>query len=400
MPKQTKKSRNAPPTPKRGKARAVLKKPSSKKSEEYWSIPYVRHGQKSGKSRPERTRWGRSVKDYLNATDKSIISLLMKDSLLKPWFDRLCPHCASGKLGKLSYNASRKVWVHRCRAKKCQKFVQPHDFHPVFYNGPRNRLKLQQQSAILHCAIAGVEKTAAHLILDVDHKPVERVYSRLEDARRRYVMMVQPSIKYCKDFEWNDVEADEADIGKGDDADAPAATPVKWLQIGGVVERGHPHTLYLRRLKPKRTQRRAPGPGPIRKKDWVPFAKKFLQGRRVVLHSDGARTYKLKMRGVVHDNVIHKKKQVVIKGKTVWVKPRYVRLHTHTLPDGSTLKVKAGTQVIDRFWQSLRKYLGHSPRHPDNLFLERKIRSAQWLYWNKGKNLMIETGNMIGKLLA
>ena len=80
----------------------------------------------------------------------------------------------------------------------------------------------------------------------------------------------------------------------------------------------------------------------------------MLQGRNVILHTDGARSYKLKIQGVLHDNVVHKKKKVTVKGKTAWVKPHYTRICSHALPDGQTTKVVAGTQIIDRFWQHVR----------------------------------------------
>ena len=50
-------------------------------------------------------------------------------------------------------------------------------------------------------------------------------------------------------------------------------------QWGGIVQRGHPETLFLFRLKPKATTVRAPGPGPIRKTDWKPVAWKILKDR-------------------------------------------------------------------------------------------------------------------------
>jgi hypothetical protein len=54
---------------------------------------------------------------------------------------------------------------------------------------------------------------------------------------------------------------------------------------------------------------RAPGPGPIRKRDWAPLARRHLEGKKVILHTDGARAYTLKVPGVVHDNVVHMKKK-------------------------------------------------------------------------------------------
>ena len=120
------------------------------------------------------------------------------------------------------------------------------------------------------------------------------------------------------------------------------------------MERGHPTTLVLFRLPSRVTSARSPGPGPIAKRDWKPVAKKFLEGRSVILHTDGAKAYKTKIPGVIHDNVVHKKKRIVVRGKAVWVKPHYTKTRTHKLPTGKTVTVKAGTQIIDRFWGHIR----------------------------------------------
>ena len=67
---------------------------------------------------------------------------------------------------------------------------------------------------------------------------------------------------------------------------------IRWEQWGGLVERGRPSSLRLFRLSPRLTDRRAPGPGPIRKHDWKPIAEKYLVGKGVILHTDGARSYR------------------------------------------------------------------------------------------------------------
>ena len=81
------------------------------------------------------------------------------------------------------------------------------------------------------------------------------------------------------------------------------------------MERGRPQSLVLFKTNSKLTKPRAPGPGPIKKKDWKPMAKKYLKGRCILLHTDGARSYKLgidrkdHLDGVVHDFVVHKPKK-------------------------------------------------------------------------------------------
>ena len=107
-------------------------------------------------------------------------------------------------------------------------------------------------------------------------------------------------------------------------------------------------------MKPMKSNAPAPGPGAVLKRDWAPIAKKRLEGPRVVLYTDGARTYKLKLRGVLHDQAIHKKKKVMLKGKPTWVNPKYSNVHCHILPDKYHMRVKTCTRIIDRFWQHLR----------------------------------------------
>ena len=88
---------------------------------------------------------------------------------------------------------------------------------------------------------------------------------------------------------------------------------VSWKQWSGLVQRGKPKTLVLNRLNPPMTVKNAPGPGAIRKVDWLPLGVKHLKDRKVVLHTDSARSYKLKLSGVVHDSVVHCKERMKIR---------------------------------------------------------------------------------------
>ena len=89
-----------------------------------------------------------------------------------------------------------------------------------------------------------------------------------------------------------------------------------------------------------------------------------------------------------------------MKGKTAWVKPHYTRICSHALPDGQTIKVVAGTQIIDRFWQHVRTYLKNAQRKVGSVVLHRKIRAAQWTYWHKSQNLWKATADMLTDLCA
>ena len=82
-----------------------------------------------------------------------------------------------------------------------------------------------------------------------------------------------------------------------------------------MVKRGHPETLVLHRLNPKMSEPRAPGPGAIRKVEWAPLANKWLKDKNIILHTDAAKSYKLKLSGIVHDQVIHCKKKMKVNGK-------------------------------------------------------------------------------------
>ena len=275
--------------------------------------------------------------------------------------------------------------------------------------------------AVLFCAVVGVSSNAAHLLLDMDHKPVERIYHNLEVARSQYVTQKEKDIVFGR--KWEDVEVDEVDIGKLTDESVAGNLNTKWEQWGGLVERGRPSSLVLFRLNPILTKKRSPGPGPIRKRDWQPIAKKHIAGRKVILHSDGARAYKLRLPDVRHCNVVHKKKRIVINGKAsnsdlncfncllrdlldcvipvcqaVWVKPHYTKQYDVKLPDGKKVRVKSGTQIIDRFWNTLRSHLKHTNRIPGSQVLLRKLRSAQFEYWHRRANMWEVTGQMLQAL--
>ena len=141
--------------------------------------------------------------------------------------------------------------------------------------------------------------------------------------------------------------------------------------------------------------------GRSKKVDCPPVAKKYLQHKKVILHTGGAKSYRLKttfVDGILHDRVVHKKKKITVGGKTVWVRPKYVRLFVHKLPDGRVLCTKGGTQIIDRFWQFLRAHIGTRSDKVDSSSMTARVRSAQWLYWNRGEDHWLATGRMIQSL--
>ena len=207
-----------------------------------------------------------------------------------------------------------KGYCNRCDKKGCQRYVLPHSFHPVFKSGRRST-ELRLQAAALFMKVAKVTQASSHLCLKLDHKLVNEIHVNCDAACARYVTAEEKKIRFGLTNEWPDVEADEVDLGFAleDPDEHEEKKPVKhqkvkeWEQWGGLVQRGFPQTLKLYRLKPNKTVKRVPGPGAMRKRDWKPIAKADIENKNVILHTDGARVYKMAVPGVVHDNVVHKK---------------------------------------------------------------------------------------------
>lgn len=377
-----------------------MKSENKKSPNKMKKIPYVRHSDGPKTMDKRYHGWGRSIQSLCNMKGRTLLRQLRSDGFLQKWEGKLCPRCGAGTMGSLRYDPSQKSWGHRCSKRGCQARLQAHAFHPIFFYGHADKnTPLGIQAAILCCAIAGVPVSCVPSILDISRTPVERIYTNLETARTRHVKMKEPKIVLGAKHRWADIEADEVDLGKESFMEPDATRhKARWEQWGGIIERGQPHTLLLYRLKPRLTSKRAPGPGPISRRDWTPIAQKRLAGRNVILHTDGAKAYKLKVPGVIHDNVVHQKKRVKMNGKTVWAKPHYTKVCKHKLPDGKLLYVKAGTQVIDRFWGTLRSGLKFIRRKPGSVLLERKIRSLQWVHWHKGQNPWKATGTMLQEL--
>ena len=397
------------PAPKRGKRRAARKPTNKMQKKPPNHVPYVRHGKPTAKSRKDRSRWCRSLQDFLNKGEKHVIDTLKVDGILPEWKGVRCPWCSAGVLGPLTKGSQKSgSWHHRCnRGRTCGRRVAPHDFHPIFVHGKgQSTTPLDEQATMLFCALAGCSQAAALRILPKNHKAAEGIYARLHQTQARFVRYEEKKIKFGFGQGWEDVEADEVDLGKGEDPDAKpnSPTPIAWEQWGGIVQRGAPETLVLFRLDPAKAKRRAPGPGPIRKRDWLPKARKWLADRRVILHTDGAKTYKLKLHGVKHDFVVHKSKRIVVRGRPVWLKPKFAKVCWHNIAEEGRPKkqlwVQAGTQIIDRIWGLLRKDLGQTSRGPNSRTLETRIRAFQWAYWNRDNDLWQETGRMLQSLFV
>jgi hypothetical protein len=167
----------------------------------------------------------------------------------------------------------------------------------------------------------------------------------------------------------------------------------------GLVDRDDPETLVLERLGTSITKPHAPGPGAIKRLQWDRLGTKWIKGRKILLHTDSARSYKAKIEGVIHDNVVHQKKRIYNKKlkKYIWMNPKFTKTVKHKLPNGKVLNVKAGTQIIDRCWAFLKnKFKYRLQGRVGSLKVARRIRSAQWFYWNRLRSdLWAETGKML-----
>ncbi|CAK0865877.1 unnamed protein product, partial [Prorocentrum cordatum] len=273
--------------------------------------------------------------------------------------------------------------LHRCNAKCCQKHVPPAHLNPIFstHSGSES---LQNQAVTLLAKLTGTSHANTHIMFGVHHKAVARIWSNVEQA---------------------DVEVDEAIFDKMDLTDGPEPLgdpthPVMREQWLGIAQRGKPRTLTLTRLSPEMAEKRAPGPGAARKVEWKPLAERWLKDRDVVFHSDSARSYKLRAPGVIHDFVVHKKKYKNVGGKRALIPPRYVELKTHALPSGKHLKVKSGTQIIDRAWRFIEDRLHRSATaKAGTKLLAAKTRSAQYDYWHKDDDLWAKTGEMVQHIM-
>ena len=173
---------------------------------------------------------------------------------------------------------------------------------------------------------------------------------------------------------------------------AKMSWPGNWL---GIIVRGDPTQLILEELPLRTTELRAPGPGPIMLEHWQPLSEKWLAGRKLIVHTDSAKAYKRKIRGCLHDAVVHKKRRVHMNGVWKWLKPVYTKVVKHKLPDTrKTIKVQAGTQYIDGFWRILKANVRVWTK-ANAALLRKLVRTSQLRYWSRGKDFYVEAAKAI-----
>ncbi|CAE6950598.1 unnamed protein product [Symbiodinium sp. CCMP2592] len=375
---------------KKGKMRLVQKRPAIMKSSLWKNLAYTRdkNGVQPRGQRKDQIKWKRTLPELIKASDSHIIRILIADKLLPK------------SVAREPFRSSR--W----KDAACQLWMNPHHLHPLFTEGQGLQSQLlQSQAALLLLKLHRVPQSIIHMLLNVNHKAIEDVERKLCKLRQEHVESKEKAIQFGNGKSWVDVEADEATFDKRDISNclefkhliqSPNAT-IMWEQWAGIVQRGRPETLILYKLQPKITVKRAPGPGAIRRIEWKGLAAKWLMNRKVVLHTDSAKSYKLKVFGVLHDRVVHCKNRVKIQGKWTWRAPHYVRIVKHTLPGGKgkTLNVKSGTQIIDRCWRFLKERVRVNQHTKcGSALLRAKLRSAQYEYWHRTDDLWVATGHL------
>eukprot|EP00971_Amphidinium_carterae_P193293 3835895-Amphidinium_carterae.3 len=143
--------------------------------------------------------------------------------------------------------------------------------------------------------------------------------------RHAFAVGVQPQVHSKDQYDvrlndaggWVDVEADEFTLRK-----TMVDGRMVWLSYLGLARRGFPSTLVILQLLESRvTKKRAPGPGPLRKAEWTKVGAKYVDGQRLILHTDSAKAYNEPFAEMKHTRVVHMPKNV----DGQWVRPRSLK---------------------------------------------------------------------------
>ena len=416
--KQQLKTSKSYPTPKRGKQRLLLdlaRRQVSKVRKRIVKpkhVPYIPKHQKvddSKKARKSRQSWCTSLTALARMTEKQTITHLQNIDHLEKL--KNCPHCTKGKLGPLKWVYGRG-WVQRCGKFACQNFVSPHANHPVYSNADgSSAVKLNTQAQVLFCRIAGASNSVTTKITGASQKLVRGVNDRWLKTVKKHVLKEQKKIKFgnrkqhSSSIPWCQCEVDEVTL-KGKKI---AKRRIRWLQYCGLLRRGDRKSLVLEKMKMKITRLKRKGkgkgqpasPGAISKKEWARIGPRWLKKRRILLHCDGARSYKFaKIPGVMTTRVRHKRPNPIYAARRLMFLPHDQKLAHTRLKDKSASQkravtrtwVKTGTQLIDNFWRQLK-----TKGIPKEMtILEGKIdeyvREYQWRHWGAGEDLWKKAG--------
>ena len=378
--------------PKRGKARMLSRQEPVKKRPS--SVPYTRHGAKPPKVRT--VKWAYNFFSILTLTALGLAQHMIDYGLVADLADTKCQECRYGTYALKSQKGREPHW--RCDCWDCQHRMPLAKDNPIFTYG-HGAVPLQKQMVALMCAWANIDQTKCELAFGLSKWVVEGIYKRWYQVASNYVIDVQGAMKLGTGRTWMDAEVDEVTIRKKLKKESEPTTQKKpvvqkkpaqmtWpCNFLGILVRGFPKQLVLEELPLRETDVRAPGPGPLTVEHWMPLSERWCAGRKLIVHSDSARAYKRKIRGCLHDSVVHKKRRVKVGGKWTWQKPIYTKTVKHKLPGSrTTVKVKAGTQYIDGFWRIMKAFI-RPWRKSDAKMLRLLVRTAQLRYWNRGRDM-------------
>ncbi|CAE7795509.1 unnamed protein product [Symbiodinium sp. CCMP2592] len=359
---------------KKGKLRKVQKRPAATKSSSWKSVKYVRGNVTVGSrgQRKDQVKWKRTLPQLLKANDYDIIKMLLADKLLMDLSGKLCPRCSSGTLSKLHTGGPHHL-KHRCNNYKCTAAITPYHLHPLFSEcmGPQKQ-SLQMQSAMLLLKLHNVPQSTIRLVLDINHKAIEDMEAgaclgkKLCRLRKEFVEKEEKKIVLGNKRTWVDVEADEATFDKRDISKDP--------DVKHLISKPNNTTLWEQCMGWNRTARPASHIHPPQ-----------AEPQAHTHESTGPKSnpedrVEAKVDGVIHDRVVHCKKRVKINGKYQWTSPKYVTMVTHKVPGSNKkLKVKSGTQIIDRAWRFLKDRIAINQNvKAGSSLLRAKLRSAQY----------------------
>eukprot|EP00439_Symbiodinium_sp_Y106_P015832 s5283_g2.t1 len=254
------------PCSKKGKTRLLLKtnltkKPVGKSSQtRLWQkVPYV--------LRMDRMKWKRNLKDLLNADEDRMVDILTEDGFLPDWSKMKCPFCNNSAVSSLQKRDGADE-------DRMVDILTEDGFLPDW---SKMKCPFCNNSAVSSLQKRDGLPPRIHVLLDMNHKAVERMEKSLAFARKAYVESHQKamSLGFARG-KWMEVEADEAVFDKSllPSEDSPVQSRVmKWERWLGMVARGKPASLVLIRLPCVTTRKRAPGPGAIKKVHWTKIAK-------------------------------------------------------------------------------------------------------------------------------
>ena len=98
----------------------------------------------------------------------------------------------------------------------------PQEGHPIFNKGSgAHQVSLEDQAAVLLCAIQNVGQAKCHGLTGVSFKPIARIYTKLSTLIACHVERHEKSIQYGGSHDWLDVEADECDVRRGMNPEEP-----------------------------------------------------------------------------------------------------------------------------------------------------------------------------------